>query len=181
MNNPRSPLVLTLKLDFQTFDFFDRLRQHHFPADRNFLPAHITLFHRLVDDQAVPIRQTIHEYCSHTPALTLTFPNLRSLGGGVAVEVACNELIELRQQLAKTWHDRLTRQDQQSYRPHITIQNKVPSDVAQHLYADLSNSWKLLEGRGEGLLLWYYQGGPWELVEEFPFRASTTNVKSLPL
>ncbi|MDX2240544.1 MAG: 2'-5' RNA ligase family protein [Leptolyngbyaceae cyanobacterium bins.302] len=162
-------LILSLKLDQAMFDLFDRLRQQHFPTEKNFLSAHVTLFHKLPGEHEAEIQQTLHAYCSRTATLSLTCPSLRSLGQGVAVDVECEALVQLRQQLAQNWHDYLSRQDQQRYQPHITIQNKVPRQAAQQLHNQLAHRWKPLMGRGEGLLLWYYRGGPWELVREFPF------------
>jgi 2'-5' RNA ligase len=163
------PLILTLKLDQQTFSYFDQLRQQHFPRERNVLPAHITLFHKLPGDQALTIQETLQTICSHTPVLSLTFSTVRFLGQGVAIEVNCPNLVQLRQQLANGWSSWLTRQDQQGYRPHITIQNKTTPDNARQLYDQLSKNWTPLTGYGEGLLLWYYKGGPWELAGEFAF------------
>lgn len=165
------PLILTLKLDERTFDFFNQLRQQHFPPEKNFLPAHITLFHALPGDRHLQIQQFLQQVCSHTPALSLTFPKLRFLGKGVAVEVSCPELIQLHQQLAEHWKNWLTRQDQQGYRPHITIQNKVTVDEARQVYSQLANDWQPVQGRGEGLLLWYYKGGPWELASQLELAA----------
>jgi hypothetical protein len=34
-----------------SFAWLDGLRQPHFPVERNFLPAHLTLCHRLSSDQ----------------------------------------------------------------------------------------------------------------------------------
>lgn len=164
------PLILTLKLDSKSFDFFNQLRQQYFPPERNFLPAHITLFHALPNTQLEEIQESLEECANQTPVLYLTFPKLRFLGRGVAIEVGCPELIQLRQQLGDRWHDDLNRQDQQPYHPHITIQNKVPPDEAKQVYEQLAKDWQPCTGYGEGLLLWYYQGGPWELVEEFAFQ-----------
>lgn len=165
-----SPLVLTLKLDPKTFSYFDQLRQQHFPPQKNFLSAHITLFHSLPGEQKLSLEQTLQDLCSHTSVLVLTFANLRFLGKGVAADVDCLELIQLRQQLATSWHSWLSRQDQQGYRPHVTIQNKVTPDQARSLYDHLKNEWKPFQGKGEGLLLWHYRGGPWELANQFNFR-----------
>lgn len=165
-----SPLILTLKLDQKAFTYFDQLRQQHFPPERNFLSAHVTLFHSLPAEQKSSIQQTLQDFRSHISPLTLTFTTLRFLGKGVAVEVDCPELIQLRQQLATHWRDWLSRQDQQGYRPHITIQNKVTPDQARLLYNQLTSEWKSFQGIGEGLLLWYYKGGPWELANQFDFR-----------
>lgn len=167
-----SPLILTLKLDQKTFYYFDQLRQQYFPSEKNFLSAHITLFHALPGQQEPNVRQVLQQVCACTSSLPLTCPKLRFLGQGVAVEVTCPELLQLRQHLAKQWSTGLTRQDQQGYRPHITIQNKTTGNAARQLYEQLSCEWQPLEGYGEGLLLWYYQGGPWELAAEFPFQRS---------
>ena len=163
------PLVLTLKLDQTTFEPFNQLRQQHFPPDRNFLSAHVTLFHALSGEEETQIQQELAAVCSRTPRLPLQFPTLRFLGRGVAIEVQSSELIHLRQSLAKTWGTWLTAQDQQGYRPHITIQNKVPAQTARQLYDQLLQDWQSIDGYGEGLLLWHYQGGPWTLAGEFLF------------
>ncbi len=163
------PLILTLKLDPTSFSYFNHLRQQYFPSERNYLSAHVTLFHALPGEQEASLRQTIEQVCSQTPVLCLSFPKLRFLGQGVAVEVHCPELLQCHRQLAQRWQGWLTRQDQQGYRPHITIQNKTAAPQARQLYDQLSQDWRSLSGYGEGLLLWRYRGGPWEWVQEFSF------------
>lgn len=162
------PLILTLKLDPITFEFFNALRQQHFPIERNFLPAHVTLFHALPGEHEASIQQTLQRICSHS-SLSLLFPQPRFLGKGVAIEINCSQLLQLRHQLAEDWQMWLSKQDQQRYQPHVTIQNKVTPEQARQLYTQLLGDWKAFNGRGEGLLLWYYKGGPWELAGEFNF------------
>ncbi|HEY9881697.1 MAG TPA: 2'-5' RNA ligase family protein [Leptolyngbyaceae cyanobacterium] len=169
MSSKPLPLILTLKLDPDSFQVLNQLRQQHFPAERNFLPAHITLFHALPTEEIETIQQNLQFLGENTSAIPLAFPKLRFLGNGVAVEVESPPLIQIRQNLAEHWHSWLKPQDRQKYQPHITIQNKVTADEARQLYSPLSRDWQLPEGRGEGLLLWYYQGGPWELAGEFLF------------
>ncbi|OKH25864.1 2'-5' RNA ligase family protein [Chroogloeocystis siderophila] len=164
-----SPLILTLKLDRITFEVFNELRQQHFPPERNFLPAHITLFHALPGEEELSIQQTLQSLSTDTASLPLLFSKPRFLGKGVAIEVKCSELVQLRQQLAATWNMWLSQQDQQRYQPHVTIQNKVTSEEARQLYNQLVSNWDFINGYGEGLLLWYYKGGPWELAGEFNF------------
>ncbi len=164
------PLILTLKLDQKTFQYFDQLRQQHFPPERNYLSAHITLFHALPGNQDISIRQTLQASSSGVSRVPLTFPKPRFFGRGVAVEVDCLELVQFRNQLATVWSNWLNRQDQQRYQPHITIQNKTTPETARQLYEQFINEWKPFEGYGEGLLLWRYKGGPWELVDEFAFK-----------
>lgn len=163
------PFILTLNLDTNTFARLDALRQAHFPPERNFLSAHITLFHALPGEQEAAIRQTLQRICAATPIIPLSFPTVRSLGRGVAVVVESPLLLDLRQRLANTWQAWLGAQDRQRYQPHVTIQNKVTAEAARHLYAQLTATWGAFHGQGEGLSLWRYQGGPWESVAEFPF------------
>ncbi|MEB3336690.1 MAG: 2'-5' RNA ligase family protein [Leptolyngbyaceae bacterium] len=163
------PLVLTLKLDPTTFERVNEWRQQYFPPERNFLPAHVTLFHALPGAQGLAIQQRLQELCAQTPRLPLHFPTLRFLGRGVAVELRSLEFVQFRQSLATSWRDWLSPQDRQGYRPHITIQNKVTSAEARRLYEHLLEQWHPWDGFGEGLLLWHYLGGPWELVQEFSF------------
>jgi 2'-5' RNA ligase len=164
-----SPFILTLKLDQATFKQVNALRQQYFPPERNFIPAHVTLFHTLPGDREIAISQFLQTLCSQTSNIPLSLPSLRFLGKGVAIEIEAPELNELRQTLTKTWNDWLTPQDLQSYRPHITIQNKVVASEARQVYEQLKDTWQPLNGQGEGLLLWYYRGGPWELANEFSF------------
>lgn len=168
MHSP--PFVLTLKINESAFQFFDELRRKYFPPQRNFLPAHITLFHALPGEQAASVRQTLQTVCSAQPALELNFPRPRFLGRGVALDVECAELLKLRAQLAERWWSWLGAQDRQRYKSHLTIQNKVAAEDAKQLFAKLEQQWQPTQGRGEGLLLWAYVGGPWEAAGEFAFR-----------
>lgn len=163
------PLVLTLKLDSASFEIFNLLRQQHFPVERNFLPAHVTLFHSLPSHHLDTICARLREICGETAPLPLHFSGVRFLGKGVAIQIEAPALQQLHQGLASEWKSWLTRQDQQPYHPHITVQNKVDPEVARSLYNQLTQDWNPFPGYGEGLLLWSYQGGPWSLREEFLF------------
>jgi 2'-5' RNA ligase len=111
----------------------------------------------------------LKELSGSATVLNLTFSSLRFLGKGVAVNVESAELLELRKKLAASWTAWLEAQDKQPFKPHVTVQNKVTPEVAQALFENFSQSWVPFSGRGTGLLLWRYLGGPWELVEKFPF------------
>ena len=50
------PLVVTLLLDEVAQERFDALRRAHFPADRNHLQAHVTLFHALPGEHEERVR-----------------------------------------------------------------------------------------------------------------------------
>jgi 2'-5' RNA ligase len=165
----RDPLILTLGLDPALFALLNSLRQTHFPPERNLVPAHITLFHALPGAEAGRVGDDLAACAAATGPLPLALPAVRFLGRGVALEVVSPGLLALRHTLAQTWAPWLSRQDRQGYRPHVTIQNKAPPEVARQLYERLAPQWQALTGRGEGLCLWHYRGGPWEPAARFPF------------
>lgn len=167
MNLP--PIILTLKFDDASSKFFNELRQKHFPPERNFLSAHITLFHHLPGEELAKIREDLREVCDRQSEFEIEFTEWRFLGKGSAMTAESVELNDLRGQLARTWADWLTRQDQQKFKPHITVQNKVAPDEAKDLFAKLSGDWEKRVGKAKGLLLWTYLGGHWKLENEFLF------------
>lgn len=169
MSADHAPFILTLKLDDESFRYFTALRNEHFPAERNYLSAHITLFHKLPGDEEPHICKVLGDVVAGQPPLPLRFPHVQSLGGGVAVQVESWELLRVRQQLAAAFEGWLSPQDQQRFRPHITVQNKVSKETAAALFTQLDTMWQPFNGVGEGLLLWRYRGGPWEQIDEFLF------------
>ena len=163
------PLILTLKFEKSAFEFFDRLRKQHFPPARNFIPAHVTLFHALPGAQESFIKQTLEQICAQTEQFELEFTKPLFLGKGTAVEIVSPPLISLRQQIAVVFADDLTAQDKQKIRPHITVQNKVAPEAARELYNQFVAEWQPFVAMAEGLILWEYQGGPWGLRAELAF------------
>ncbi|PSN14682.1 phosphoesterase [filamentous cyanobacterium CCT1] len=127
------------------------------------------MFHQLPGDREAAICHTLTTLCAQTEHFPLSLPSLRSLGNGIAISVNSPELMQLQKTLATTWDEWLIPQDRQGYRPHITIQNKVKPETARQLYEALDAQWQPMTGWGEGLLLWYYRKGPWELAREFCF------------
>ena len=164
-----SPLILTVKLDADSLGFFDALRREHFPPQRNFLAAHITLFHHLPGEDISQVEDDLRRVGAEHKAFEMRFPNLRFLGKGTAAEIESAELLKLRSRLAALWNERLNSQDRQKFKPHITIQNKVAADEARRLYEAMRASWQTKTGFAVGLQLWHYLGGPWKLAEEFTF------------
>jgi 2'-5' RNA ligase len=164
-----APLILTLELDPGLFAAVSRLRQAHFPPERNLVPAHITLFHALPGAEVVQVAAALGALAATTAPPPVELPAVRFMGRGVGLDVASPALVALRAQLARAFAPWLAAQDRQGYRPHVTIQNKVAPEVARALHAELAPGWRPLTGRGEGLLLWHYRGGPWEAAGRFPF------------
>lgn len=164
-----APLILTLQLDAPAQAFFDALRRQHFPAERNFLAAHLTLFHHLPATERPDIEAYLSVLCRTQPPLPLRVTGLQFLGRGVAYALTSPETDALHQQLQAHWQAHLTPQDRQRRRPHVTVQNKVAPDAARALLAELTAGFAPFEATGLGLQLWAYRGGPWELLRTFPF------------
>jgi len=164
-----APLILILKLDAESFAFFDSLRRKLFPAERIFLSAHVTLFHNLPGNRRERIENDLNELRRRYEPFALRFPAWRFLGKGAAIEIESAELNRLRGELKNKWDEWLTSQDHQKFKPHITVQNKVAPEAARRLYDKLSADWATRDGAGIGIELWHYLNGPWKLAEEFAF------------
>lgn len=164
-----TPLILTLALDEASFRFFNQLRQEHFPAERNYLKAHLTLFHHLPGAERNTITKYLTEVSQSQSPLSLAVSEVRSIGSGVAYRLVSQELQGLHRRLSRSWQAWLTPQDQQTLWPHVTVQNKVSKQEAQDIYQQLSDAFEPFTATGTGLQLWEYQNGPWELLEVFDF------------
>ena len=167
-----SPLIVTALLDDSSFEFFDRLRRRYFPPERNFLRAHITLFHHLPGDEITAVESDLGGIASSRKAIELEFSNVRFLGRGTAIDIESVELNSLRGKLANGWRNWLTAQDNQKFKPHVTVQNKVAAEEAKLVFEQLKKGWQIINGKAVGLQLWHYRSGPWELAKEFVFEDS---------
>jgi 2'-5' RNA ligase len=164
-----APLILTLGLHPDDQARFEALRQRHFPPAHNHIPAHLTLFHHLPGTEAEAVAHSVQLAAQSHTAFAVDVTDLRSLGRGVAYTLASPVLTRLRAAIARMWHDSLTAQDRQGWRPHVTIQNKVAPAEAAALLAAMGAAFTPFTVRAEGLLLWHYRGGPWELAGRYPF------------
>ena len=164
-----APLILTLQLDPASQKRFDAERAAHFPPERNYLSAHLTLFHHLPGEAIDAIDDRLRSVSAIQAGLALEVAGVWMMGRGVAYRLHAPALIRLHADLAQVWRDWLTPQDRQALRPHITIQNKVPPAQARALHERLQIGFVPFEVRGIGLLLWHYRGGPWSLACAYPF------------
>lgn len=165
----RPPLIVTLRFDARTFALLDAMRTKHFPAHLNLVPAHLTLFHHLPGDRTGEVIATAERLAADTAPFSVLLDGVLDLGAGVAIEATSVILSELRQRFAAEWHDDLTAQDKQRFRPHVTIQNKVARSTAAELRTQLARDWKPVPAVAEGLLIWRYLAGPWTLECDVSF------------
>ncbi|RZJ80415.1 MAG: 2'-5' RNA ligase family protein [Chryseobacterium sp.] len=151
-------------MDSTAQEFFDALRLEHFPIERNFLKAHLTLFHKLPD--TIDTLKSISDLSF--PAFKMQVTGLFNLGAGVAFRVEGKELGDVRKALSTAFAEHLSPQDKQGFRGHITVQNKTSPETARALLTTLSAGFVPFEINALGLDLWYYLGGPWEHKRYFP-------------
>ena len=165
-------------MDESSQEHFDRLRELHFPTERNYLRAHLTLFHQLPGEREAEISAELQEICREGEPLALAVAGLRFLGRGVAYELKSPQLTALRRELVRSWGPWLGAQDRQGFKPHITVQNKVPPEQARALHQELQAAFSPFEAEGLGLSLWRYLGGPWEPAGTYLFGEGGPPAKS---
>jgi len=145
------------------------LRQAHFPPERNYLAAHVTLFHALPPSCEAELREVLARKAAE-PAPYGQVEGVMSLGRGTAIRLSSPELAALREDLAERFWPLLSAQDQHRPRLHVTVQNKVTADQAKPLQAELAPSIRAETFRFHGLGLHAYAGGPWHHVKSWSFR-----------
>ena len=146
------------------------LRRAHFPAERNFVDAHITLFHHLPPSHLPEIKSRLAGLVADYPAPVAFLGDVMLLGKAVAFRVDSPELLSMRAALADSFRGLLIPQDQAQPRLHITVQNKVEPPVAKALHAHLLDSFRPRPLAISGLSAHYYRGGPWEHIGRWSFR-----------
>lgn len=168
-NHEDAPLILTAKLDESSQLFFDKLRTTHFPKHINYLKAHCTLFHKLPSSEAL-MTETLIE-TARRPSITMNISGIHNIGNGVIYKIDSTELLSVHQSLQRSFAAWLINQDRQSYKPHITIQNKVTAFKAAALYNELSKEFEPFTIKAVGISAWLYLGGPWQHVRDFDFES----------
>ena len=163
------PLIVTLQVDDAAQARFDAERRAHFPVDRLKVGAHVTLFHALPGDDEHDIAVTLASTAAAVTPFLVEVHEPVSLGRGVAYPLRSSILQTISHDLQQQWWSRLTPQDRQSLRPHVTVQNKVSPDVARRTLATLRGSYLPFSCTALGLELWRYDGGPWTWRARYAF------------
>lgn len=165
-----APIVITGTMGAADQRYFDALRAAHFPPERNWLAAHITLFHQLPPSALDEIDSLLRTIAADTPPPAARIAGVYSLGSGVAFRIDSPELAAIRERMVDHFQGLLTAQDRGVPRLHITVQNKVPSAAARALLAELQADFHPRALAVTGLAAHRYLGGPWDRVLERKFR-----------
>lgn len=162
------PLVVTLVLDEPSAARFDAERQELFPSGRTSIGAHVTLFHAVPGEMVPSVLADLAALEVDGPfpvAVTEVLP----LGRGAAYRLAAPALDAVHRTLQRSWWESLTAQDRQGFRAHVTVQNKVTSEVARRTVQRLRADFAPFDVTALGVAVWRYVGGPWEPVETVLF------------
>jgi hypothetical protein len=162
-------LIITAELGQVDFSWIEGLRRANYPPERNHVPAHLTMFHALPPSSETELRARLSRIVCRPPPST-TIAGLMDLGGGVAFRLVSPGLDEIRDELGEHLHGLLGVQDSGGWRPHITIQNKVPAKHARDLIERLEAQFRPRALAISGLGVHRYLDGPWERIATYAFR-----------
>lgn len=168
----RRPLIVTALFEARDHAWLEQLRREHYPAARNRVPVHLTLFLHLAPSIGEELDRRLRAECraSSTPAARIA--GVVRLEHGVALRVDSPGLEDIRAKIADAFAPMLLPQDAGPWDPHITIQNKVIPSAATALYQRLAEEFSPRPLGIAGLGLWRYLDGPWELVASHRFNRS---------
>ena len=165
-----APIIITAEMGKTGQAWANGLRRAHFPAERNFVDAHITMFHHLPPSHLPEIKSRLAALAKNYPAPAAYLSDVMLLGKAVAFRVDSPELLAMREELADTFRGLLIPQDQATPKLHVTVQNKVEPADAKALHAQLLGSFRPRPLAILGLSAHYYRGGPWEHIGRWSFR-----------
>lgn len=163
------PLIVTAELPPDLYSWATQLRTEHFPPERNYLKAHVTLFHALPPMVEGEARDLLARLARRAP-VPARLEGVVSLGRGTALKLASPAMLDLRDEIADHFKGMLTEQDKHRPRLHITVQNKVTLAEAIALQQELASRVEPREFAFRGLELHAYLGAPWELLGRWRFR-----------
>jgi len=164
------PIIVTAALPPEIFSYANGLRTEHFPPERNYLSAHLTLFHALPPSVEPEMRGLMADLAGEFPPPPARMNRIVSLGRGTALGIESDALMALRDRIAERFAGCLTPQDNHRPRLHVTVQNKVDRQTAQAAQATLRAGFSPWEGLLDRLHLWHYRGGPWEHIATVPLQ-----------
>ena len=165
-----APLILTADLPPDLHSWATGLRTRYFPPERNYLEAHVTIFHALPGPYLAEIDRLLVGTARHDPDIPARVTGIFSLGRGTAIAIESPGLMSVREGIVDRMHDLLTAQDRHKPRFHVTVQNKVSSEEAKRVQAILRDQVEPRDFHFSSMTLHRYLGGPWERVKTYRFR-----------
>lgn len=167
---PFEPFIVTAEMPGDLFAYANGLRRAHYPAERNRLGAHVTLFHALAPSLLGELKPLLSAMAGEFSAPEARLNGVMDLGKGTALAVSSPAMLDIRSEIASRFHGALTAQDDHAPRLHITLQNKVDRAAAWALQQELAAIDLTRKFHFTALGLHIYKGGPWETIGTWSFR-----------
>jgi len=160
-------LIITLSLNEASQHHFTNLRNTYYPRHCNFIPAHLTLLHRLPAD--LPLVEDVLKQLTNRLSMLVDVTGLVNTGNGVAYTVEATELFMLHKTMQDSFKPYLISKDRRTWHPHITVQNSVTAFKAMQTTEYLLQHFRPFAIMAIGISAWYYLKGPWQLKQFYPF------------
>lgn len=170
MPTDRTPHLVLAVLPDAVQARLDALRRAHYPAERNRVPAHCTLFHAVPGMVAAELASVLARLTATTPPPRARIDRVIDLDGGTALALVSAELVDVRDLLADHFHGLLTGGDAVAPRFHITVQNKVERRAAHILQADLAATWRATDTMIPAIAVHRVIDGAWQPAGVWRFR-----------
>ena len=168
-SSPESEVyIVVLRTDIAHHKRMTALRNQYFPANLNKLEAHIALFRALPGSRLDTISADLEDAAQSHKPFPIKTTKAFVMGHGVAMHVHAPEAGEIFERLKERWGGFLSKQDQ-SFRAHYTVQNKVERYVAERSLQKVQQTFHGSEGIVSGLALYRYDRGFWRHGRDFEF------------
>lgn len=164
------PLIITVKIDEHSQEYFNTQRKLYFPKHLNFMDAHITLFHKLPSNEII-IDKTL-ERLSYRKSFSIDITEIKNIGTGVAYMVDAPCLMQIHKEMQDAFTTMLIGKDKMKLCPHITVQNNVTAHKADVLQKFLCETFIPFSVTAVGFSSWFYLQGPWEKKSDHLFQKS---------
>lgn len=164
-----APIIVTAEMGAADQGWAEGLRRHYYPAERNQVPAHITLLRHLPPSLESELRTLLREF-GRGARPTAAISGVRLIEYGVVIGLHSPDLLALWSELAARFERHLTPPDLHEPRLHITIQNKVSPAVARATAATVEASLVPRPVSIAALACWSYDAGLWSRIGRYPFR-----------
>jgi hypothetical protein len=156
----RPPLIVTALFGPGDDGWLQHLRRTHYPAERNRVPAHLTLFRHLPPSLESELSGRLAS-ATAAPPPQAEIVGIMDLGEGTAFRVESEALAGIREALADAFHGLQMPQDQTPWRPHVTVRTRWRLAEARRLQRQLGADFEprpLVIARARLVAL---SGGPW--------------------
>jgi hypothetical protein len=160
-------LIITLKIDDTSQQFFNEKRKQYFPAYANFVDAHITLFHKLPSDKQI-LYDTLDEI-SKTNIFEMEVVGIKNIENFVAYDISSPILQNIHSAMQASFENMLNEKDRELLWPHITVHNKATVYKAFKTHEKLLLDFKPFNITAIGFTTWFYAKKAWVKKEDYLF------------